>query len=31
MFSGAEAWGVHIKFGFAGFMAVTLMGCFLTS
>ena len=31
MFSGSEAWAVQIEFVFAGFMALTLMGCFLTS
>jgi hypothetical protein len=31
MFSGADAWAVQIKFGFAGFLGLTLMGCYLTA
>ena len=31
MLSGPEAWAVQIKFGFAGFLGLALMGCYLTS
>jgi hypothetical protein len=31
MFRGTDAWAVKIKFAFAGFLGLTLMGCYLTS